>query len=150
MQEEAAVRPTTAMPRGSERILVVEDEPMVRASVVKQLQSLGYAVAQSGDGRAAIAAFEATPLPYELLLTDVVMPGPLGGRALADEVLRRWPLTKVVFVSGYAENATPGDGQADDAVALLTKPFRKSDLAQIVRRVLDATAGAPRPLPKAA
>ncbi len=143
VQEEVAVRPTTAMPCGSERILVVEDEPMVRASVVRQLQSLGYAVAQTGDGRAAIAAFEAASLPYELLLTDVVMPGLLSGRPLADEVLRRWPGTKVVFVSGYAENAILRDGEADSAVALLSKPFRKSDLAQVVRRVLDATHSVP-------
>ena len=56
------------------------------------------------DGRAGLAAFAAAPQPYDMLLTDLVLPGPLNGKALADEVVRRWPATKVVFVSGYAEN----------------------------------------------
>jgi CheY-like chemotaxis protein len=139
-----------ALPWGSERILVVEDEPQVRASVVKQLQSLGYTVSEVAHGKAAIAAFEAARVPYDLLLTDVVMPGPLGGRALADEVTHRWPTTKVVFVSGYAENAVLHDGQADEGVVLLTKPFRKSDLAHTVRQALDFTTEPPTTLPKAA
>ena len=150
VQEEAAVRQTAPLPRGIERIVVVEDEPMVRASVVKQLQSLGYTVSQAADGTAGIASFEAAPQPYDLLLTDVVMPGPLNGRMLADEVTRRWPKTKVVFISGYAENAVLHDGQADEGVLLLSKPFRKSDLAQIVRQALGGPAGSPHTLPKAA
>jgi len=77
------------------------------------------------------------------LLTDVVMPGKLGGRALADEVVRRWPTTKVVFVSGYAENAVLHEGQAGKGVVLLSKPFRKSDLARAVRLALDATTEPP-------
>jgi PAS domain S-box-containing protein len=150
VQEEAWVRPSAPMPRGTERILVVEDEPLVRASVVGQLQSLGYAVAQAPDGHTAIASCEATRLPYDLLLTDVVMPGPLSGRALADIVSRRWPKTKILFVSGYAENAVLHDGRADDGGLLLSKPFRKGDLAKFVRHALDGVHGAPRPLPKAA
>jgi PAS domain S-box-containing protein len=149
-QEEAAVRPTTALPRGHERILVVEDELQVRASVVKQLQSLGYAVAEAAHGEAAIEILETARLPYDLLLTDVVMPGPLGGRALADEVLRRWPATKIVFVSGYAENAVLHDGQADEGVVLLSKPFRKSDLARTVREALGTAVEPPSTLPKVA
>jgi PAS domain S-box-containing protein len=149
-QEEVAVRPTTTLPRGHERVLVVEDEPQVRASVVRQLQSLGYAVSEAGDGKAAIAIFETARLPYDLLLTDVVMPGPIGGRALADEVLRRWPATKIVFVSGYAENAVLHDGHADEGVVLLIKPFRKSDLARTVREALGTTVEPPSTLPKAA
>jgi PAS domain S-box-containing protein len=150
VQEEVAVRSTAALPRGHERILVVEDEPQVRASVVKQLQSLGYAVSEAVHGKAAIAVCEVARLPYDLLLTDVVMPGPMSGRALADEVLRRWPATKIVFVSGYAENAVLHDGHADEGVILLSKPFRKSDLARTVRLALDATTEPPRILPKAA
>ena len=69
------------MPRGTERILVVEDDPQVRASVVQQLQSLGYAVSEAADGTAGLASFEAAAQPYDLLLTDVVMPGPLNGKA---------------------------------------------------------------------
>ncbi len=150
VEEKVAVRPTAALPRGSESILVVEDEPQVRASVVKQLRSLGYTVSEAAHGKAAIAVCEAARVPYDLLLTDVVMPGPLGGRALADEVARRWPATKIVFVSGYAENAVLHDGQADEGVILLSKPFRKGDLARTIREALDATAVSPGTLPKVA
>jgi CheY-like chemotaxis protein len=150
VEEEVAVQLVAELPRGSERILVVEDEPQVRASVVRQLQSLGYTVSEAAHGKAAIAAFEAARLPYDLLLTDVVMPGPLGGRELADAVARRWPATKIVFVSGYAENAVLHEGQADEGVILLSKPFRKGDLARTVRQALDAAIDPARPLPKAA
>jgi len=150
VQEKAAGRKTAPLPRGAERILVVEDEPLVRAGVVRQLQSLGYSVSQASDGGTGIASFEAAPQPYDLLLTDIVMPGRMNGRAFADEVARRWPKTRVVFISGYAENAVLHDGQADDGVLVLSKPFRKSDLAQIVRQALDGTAGPPHTLPEAA
>ncbi len=136
-QENVIERPAGPMPRGSERILVVEDEPQVRARVMEQLQSLGYAVTQAPDGMAAVASFEGAPQPYDLLLTDVVMPGPMNGKALADEVARRWPSTRVVFVSGYAENALLNDGHAEAGVMLLSKPFRKADLARMVRQALD-------------
>jgi PAS domain S-box-containing protein len=150
VREEAAVRQATPLPRGIERILVVEDEPLVRAGVVRQLQSLGYSVSQASDGAEGIACFEATPQPYDLSLTDVVMPGPLNGKTLADEVARRWPKTKVVFMSGYAENAVMHDGKTENGVLLLRKPFRKSDLARFVRQALDGAHGPDHVLPEAA
>ncbi|CAN5918365.1 hypothetical protein BH11PSE3_BH11PSE3_24050 [soil metagenome] len=125
------------LPRGIERILVVEDEPRVRASVVQQLRSLGYAVSEAQDGASGVAAFEAEARPWDLLLTDVVMPGPLSGKALADEVTRRWPATRIVFMSGYTETAIVHNGRLDAGVLLLSKPFRKGDLAQMVRQALD-------------
>ncbi len=99
--EELSVHKQRAAPEGRERILIVEDDPRVRDSVVKQLQSLGYIVAEAADGAAAIMLASADVQGFDLLLTDVVMPGPLNGKALADEVARRWPTTKVVFMSGY-------------------------------------------------
>jgi CheY-like chemotaxis protein len=127
---------------GSERILVVEDEPQVRASVVRQLQSLGYAVSQAPDGGAGLAAFEAAAEPYDLLLTDVMMPGALNGKGLAEAVARRWPAARIVFMSGYAENAIVHEGRLDAGTVLLSKPFRKGDLAQIVRHTLDGAGAA--------
>ena len=115
---------------GSERILVVEDEPLVREDVARQLRSLGYEVAEAADGAAGLAAFEAAETPYDLLLTDIVMPGPLSGEALAEQVARRWPGTAIAFMSGYAEGGR--------APSLLTKPFRKHDLATHVRETLDS------------
>jgi CheY-like chemotaxis protein len=140
VREQTAVRQSPPMPGGTERILVVEDDPQVRAGVVRQLQSLGYAVDQAPDGTAGVLAFQAAAQSYDLLLTDVVMPGPLNGKALAEEVSRRWPTTKLVFMSGYTENAIVHYGRLDPGVLLLSKPFRKSDLAQIVRRALDGAS----------
>jgi CheY-like chemotaxis protein len=127
-------------PGGSERILAVEDDPKVRAIVVGQLQSLGYAVTEASDGPAALAALEAASQPFDLLLTDVIMPGPMNGKALADEVVRRWPKTRVVFMSGYTEDAVVHHGRLDAGVLLLSKPFRKNDLAQILRQALDGVS----------
>ena len=138
--DEAAVRRNVAAVGGTERVLVVEDDPQVRASVVRQLQSLGYVVSQAVDGSAGLASFESASPPYQLLLTDVVMPGPLNGKALADEVARRWPATRIVFMSGYTDNALVHRGQIDPDVRLLSKPFLKIDLAQMIRRALDGVA----------
>jgi PAS domain S-box-containing protein len=138
-QEEIESRRSPSIPRGAERVLVVEDDPQVRASVVRQLQSLGYAVVDVSDGPSALAAFEAAAQPYDLLLTDVIMPGPMNGKMLANEVAIRSPDTKVVFMSGYTENAIIHQGRLDGGVLLLSKPFRKQDLAEILRQALDGT-----------
>jgi PAS domain S-box-containing protein len=132
----------THAPGGSERILVVEDEPQVRANIVRQLNSLGYSVADASDGTAGLAACEAAVPPYDLLLSDVVMPGPVGGKRLGAEVARRWPRTKVVFMSGFPEVSSVRHGRLDEGSTLLSKPFRKSDLARVIRHALD-TASAP-------
>ncbi|HTR84397.1 MAG TPA: ATP-binding protein [Reyranella sp.] len=129
-------RPPAAMTGGTERVLVVEDDPLVRASVVRQLQSLGYVVSQAADGAAGLATFQAAPQPFDLLLTDVVMPG-MNGKALADAVAARWPGTKIVFMSGYTDNVLSQRGEIDAGVRLLNKPFRKSDLAAMLRQTLD-------------
>ncbi|MCX7361752.1 MAG: response regulator [Alphaproteobacteria bacterium] len=136
-----------AHPRGTERILVVEDDRQVRAGVVAQLKSLGYDVSEAADGVTGLAALSAAAPPVDLLLTDVVMPGGLNGRALADEVIRRRPATRVVFMSGYTQDAIVHNGQLDPGVLLLVKPFRKADLALMVRQALDGPGGLkPAPL----
>ncbi|MDI1264935.1 MAG: ATP-binding protein, partial [bacterium] len=138
--EGMAVSRTSVPVGGAERVLVVEDDPQVRASVVRQLQSLGYVVSEAADGAAGVASFEAAEQPYELLLTDVVMPGPLNGKLLADEIVRRWPATRIVFMSGYTDNALIYEGRIAADVRLLSKPFRKSDLAKMIRSALDSDA----------
>ena len=137
-QAESAAPAKAEVAGGRERILVVEDEPQVRANVVQQLASLGYAVAEAADGASGLAAVEAASTAFDLMLTDVVMPGRMNGKALADEVRRRWPATRIVFMSGYSNNALAEDGQLAAGVLLLAKPFRKADLAGIVRQALDA------------
>jgi len=132
-----ASSPATSMPIGSERLLVVEDNADVRARIVETLGTLGYAVDEASDGAAGLAKFEAAPRPYDLLLTDVVMPGPIGGKALADAVSSRWPSTPVVFMSGYTEDAITHQGRLNAGVRLLAKPFRRHELAEMIRQALD-------------
>jgi CheY-like chemotaxis protein len=135
--EELAGPKKPSLPRGNERVLVVEDEVQVRTSVVRQLESLGYFVSEAADGAAGLAASKAASKPFDLLLTDVMMPGELSSRAMADQVAGRWPSTTIAFMSGYPADTIVKDGVLDADVHLLVKPFRKSDLAHFVRRVLD-------------
>ena len=130
----AGEQKTAAVTGGNERVLVVEDDALVRSSVVRQLRSLGYRVSEAADGATGLAAFETATAPYDLLLSDVIMPGALSGKALGDEVGRRWPNTGLLFMSGYTGNVL-GDTSID--IQLLAKPFRKGDLAQAVERALD-------------
>ena len=130
----ASSRKAGALPGGSETILVVEDEESVRAIVGEQLRSLGYKVKQAGNAEEALEQLRANR--FDLVLTDVVMPGRLNGKGLSDEVERLWPDTRVVFMSGYSENALMHDGRLDSGVMLLAKPHLKADLARIIRSAL--------------
>ncbi len=140
--EEIAATPRrrveAAAPSGSGRILVVEDDPLVREGVVEQLASLGYRVTEATNGEAGLAAFLEARRPFDLVVTDVVMPGALGGRALAEEVRRRSPGTPVVLMSGYTDDAVL-PAELGPGLHLIEKPFRKRDLARLVRTVLDGS-----------
>ena len=122
------------MPRGSETILVVEDDDMVRNYVVNQLHSLGYRTHTAVDGPSALAIVDAGT-PFDLLFTDVVMPGMNGGQ-LAEAVLRRRPGIPVLYTSGYTEDAELKSDLLADGVQMLAKPYRKGDLARKLREVL--------------
>ena len=129
---------------GSETILVVEDDALVRNFVIAQLQSLGYRTIAAANGRAALALVESGQ-PFDLLFTDVIMPGGISGRELAIEVAKRRPGTKVLYTSGYTDNAIMHHGRLDKGVLLLTKPYRKTQLDQMVRQALAGRGGAMRP-----
>ncbi|MEN3350331.1 MAG: hypothetical protein V7632_3966 [Bradyrhizobium sp.] len=134
--EVAAPAPAPApAPRGSEVILVVEDDPLVRNYVTAQLASLGYKTVAVPDGRAALALVDKGE-QFDLLFTDVIMPGGLNGRQLADEVKKRRPDLKVLYTSGYTENAIVHHGRLDEGVLLLTKPYRKAQLATMLQQAL--------------
>jgi PAS domain S-box-containing protein len=128
-------RAAVDMPRGRERVLLVEDDPQVRGAVLTQLRSLGYMVTEVESGQAAIDTLK-SDAAFDLLLTDVVMPG-IGGPELAAEIVRTWPALKVLFMSGYSENAAIMHGRVAPGAGVLSKPFRKIDLANRVREVLD-------------
>jgi PAS domain S-box-containing protein len=133
---------TVVPARGTgETILVVEDDALVRGFVIAQLQSLGYRTVAAPDSRAALEYVERGQ-PFDLLFTDVVMPGGMTGPQLAAEVTRRQPGTKILYTSGYTENAIVHHGRLDQGVMLLSKPYRKSELAGMVHLALgNATAG---------
>ncbi|MBR0714571.1 PAS domain S-box protein [Bradyrhizobium liaoningense] len=121
---------------GNETILVVEDDRLVRDYVLAQLHALGYPTLQAANAAEALAIVAAGK-SFDLLFTDVIMPGKMNGRELADELQKTRPDLKVVYTSGYTENAIIHHGRLDTGVLLLAKPYRKSDLARILRKALD-------------
>jgi CheY-like chemotaxis protein len=118
-----------------ETILVVEDDALVRGYVIAQLGGLGYRTLVASDGAAALALVD-QGAKFDLLFTDVIMPGGINGRQLADAVAARRPGMKVLYTSGYTDDAIVHEGHLDPGVALLRKPYRKADLAQKIREVL--------------
>ncbi len=121
---------------GHETILVVEDDKLVRDYVLTQLHSLGYLTLEAANAAEALAIV-ASGKQFDLLFTDVIMPGAMNGRQLADELRRTRPALKVLYTSGYTENAIIHHGRLDSGVLLLAKPYRKSDLARSIRNALD-------------
>jgi CheY-like chemotaxis protein len=119
-----------------ETILVVEDEDMVREFTVSALGDAGYRVLAAADGPSGLALLDAHP-EVAVLFTDVVLAGPLNGRKVADEALRRRPGLKVLFTTGYTRNAIVHHGRLDEGVELITKPFTAVSLAEKVARVLE-------------
>jgi len=128
--------------RGDETILVVEDEDAVRRVAVRTLSSLGYRVLEAATAEAALDLFGSNLPQLDLLVTDVVMPG-LDGRRLSEQVARRLPGLRVLFVSGYTDDAVVRYGVLRENVSFLSKPFTPEMLGRKVRQVLDAAPSAP-------
>jgi signal transduction histidine kinase/DNA-binding response OmpR family regulator len=122
---------------GTETLLVVEDDPEVRATAVELLTELGYRVLKAPDGQSALAVIQ-SGIPIDLLFTDVVMPGPVRSPELARLARDHLPDLEVLFTSGYTENAIVHGGRLDPGVQLLSKPYRREDLARKVRQLLQA------------
>jgi PAS domain S-box-containing protein len=121
---------------GHEIVLVVEDDALVRKYVIAQIESLGYATLEASNATEALNVIDSAAT-IDLLFTDVIMPGPMNGRQLADEALQRRPSLKTLYTSGFTENAIVHHGRLDSGVLLLAKPYRKSDLARMMRMALD-------------
>jgi CheY-like chemotaxis protein len=124
-----------AIEGGHETILVVEDDKLVRDYVLTQLHSLGYVTLDAANAAEALAIVEAGN-EFDLLFTDVIMPGAMNGRQLATELQKAKPGLKVLFTSGYTENAIIHYGRLDTGILLLAKPYRKSDMAAMIRKAL--------------
>ncbi len=135
--DEAA--PEAGPPRGTETVLLVEDEPGVRSLARLVLLQQGYAVVEAANGREAAAVMAQRRGPVQLLLTDVRMPG-MGGRELAERLSAACPGLRVLFISGYTDDEGVRDLVAAGRVHFLAKPFTMTGLAEKVREALDDSA----------
>ncbi|MGV7216284.1 ATP-binding protein [Bradyrhizobium sp. UFLA05-112] len=140
MASQAGPVAAPSVPRGHETILVVEDDPLVQGYVIAQLGSLGYRTLVASDGAAALALV-GQGIKFDLLFTDIIMPGGMNGRELAEAIRERRPDVRVLYTSGYTDDAIVHEGHLDPGIALLRKPYRKSELSQMIREVL--TGGLP-------
>jgi signal transduction histidine kinase len=132
--QERAAAPASA-PGGGETILVVEDNPALRQLVVLQLTTLGYKAREAENAERALAILEADEA-IDLLFADVVMPGKLDGYALARIARERWPSLRVVLTSGFPGTQHEGGAAVAADIPLLTKPYRRSELAKTLRDAL--------------
>ena len=127
--------PSARMPRGgNQTVLVVEDSVGMRRIVLRQLAELGYRTLEAENATAALELLQREPV--DLLFTDIVMPGKINGLALARTALERWPLLKIVLTSGFPESRLTGDSGSLSGLRLLSKPYRKEELARILRESL--------------
>ncbi|MBL4782800.1 MAG: PAS domain S-box protein [Porticoccaceae bacterium] len=135
--EKTASREPSVVPRGNEKILLVEDDPALATMACHMLEVLGYRVEVADTVARAIDMYH-QHADFDLLLSDMILPGGRNGRQLADELQAITPALKVMYMSGYTENAVLHHGRLDAGVVLLQKPFRTSDLSTLVRQVLDS------------
>jgi PAS domain S-box-containing protein len=134
---------------GNETILCVEDDRKIRDYVTMQLDNLGYKVIVAGNADEALAIVR-QGAAFDLLFTDIVMPGSMNGRQLAETLMAGRPSLRVLFTSGYSDGALPLQGRVGQGIPLLTKPYRRAELARLLRRCLDIavdSAGDPIPTP---
>ena len=139
--EGAPSRPSRVVPagptRGTETILVVEDEDGIRSLIAEVLQRNGYTVLEASQGREALALVESRQGSIDLLVTDLVMPQ-MGGRELAEAIVASHPAIKVLYISGYPDKASAQGKAYPPGSALMEKPFAPEALARKVRKMLDA------------
>ncbi len=136
-------KPTVPMSEAGEacRILLVEDNPDVREAIGSLLEAMGHAVSTASNGEDALRVFDEQGGEFDLLLTDVIMPR-MSGQEIASRIVERRPAMKVIFMSGYPDNALVQDGILGDGINFLQKPFSASVLGKKVRELLSQPAGA--------
>ena len=121
-----------------ETVLVVDDEPSVRMLVTEVLDELGYSAIEAADGVSGLKVLR-SDVRIDLLITDVGLPGGLNGRQMADAARANRPDLKVLFITGYAENAAIGNGHLEPGMHVLTKPFAMDMLAARIRSIIAAS-----------
>ena len=116
-------------------MLIVDDEPTVRMLVLEVLTEFGYQGVEAADGAEGLAILQ-SDRRIDLLVTDVGLPGGMNGRQMADAARVRRPDLKVLFITGYAENAAVGDGSLDAGMHVMTKPFAMEALAARIKTLI--------------
>ncbi|WP_336487492.1 ATP-binding protein [Methylobacterium nigriterrae] len=125
-----------------ETVLIVDDEPTVRMLVTEVLEDLGYTAIEAADGVAGLRVLQ-SDVRIDLLVSDVGLPGGMNGRQMADAARVSRPDLKVLFITGYAENAAVGNGHLEPGMAVLTKPFVMEALASRIREMIENKAEGP-------
>ena len=128
--------PAIAAHGSGRTVLVIDDEPMVRMLIVEVLEEAGFRSLEAGDGPSGLKLLEQEPA-IDLLVTDVGLPGGMNGRQVADAARQSRPGLKVLFVTGYAENAAVGNGLLDPGMEIITKPFGMTELAAKITDMID-------------
>ena len=134
-----AVPELTDAPRAErgETVLVVDDEPTVRMLITEVLEELGYAAIEAADGASGLCVLQ-SDARVDLLVTDVGLPGGMNGRQMADAARVSRPDLKVLFITGYAENAVVGNGHLEPGMHVMTKPFAMEALASRIKDLIEA------------
>jgi CheY-like chemotaxis protein len=114
----------------------VDDEPTVRMLVVEVLEELGYAALEAADASSGLRLLE-SDVRIDLLISDVGLPGGMNGRQMADAARQRRPGLRVLFITGYAENAVVGNGHLEPGMHVMTKPFAMDALAVRIRDLIE-------------
>lgn len=136
-ETRVSVKPSRrSMPVGKERVLLVEDEASVRKTGTRLLGRLGYGVVACADAEEALALVESQREQFDLLITDVILPG-LDGKLLAERLTRALPTLKVLYCSGYTAEVIAHRGVLDQGIAFIAKPFSQETLGRKIREVLD-------------
>ena len=136
------------MPRGTETVLIVEDEQGLRQLVAKVLQGQGYQVLEASNGREALRLFhERKDAPVDLVLTDMVMPE-MSGQVMAEWLQTTHPDVRILFTSGYTDCGFVKDGEVRSDINFLAKPYTTTVLLQKVREVIDAPVNSATPHPE--
>jgi CheY-like chemotaxis protein len=134
--QDVAPSPEPSLRGGNEVVLVVEDNAALRRVAARQLVEMGYCVQESENGVQAMERLEADPT-IDVVFTDVVMPGGIDGVQLARKVLSRWPKVRVLLTSGFPGSTVNRGRGLDRSMRLLSKPYRKDQLARALREILD-------------